>query len=39
MREIVLRWMLSDDNRKGLSDRKAECTPAIRNRAADSYRE
>ena len=30
---------LSDDNRKGLSDGKAECTPAMRNRAADAYRE
>ena len=30
---------LSDDNRAGLSDGKDECTPAIRNRAADRYRE
>jgi hypothetical protein len=40
MREIGPRWTgLSDDNRKGLSDGKAECTPAMRNRAADAYRE
>jgi hypothetical protein len=28
-----------DDNRAGLSDGKDECTPAIRNRAADGYPE
>jgi len=33
-----LDW-LSDDNRAGLSDGKDECTPAIRNRAADGYPE
>jgi hypothetical protein len=33
-----LDW-LNDDNREGLSDGKDECTPAIRNRAADGYLE
>jgi hypothetical protein len=33
-----LDW-LSDDNRAGLSDGKGECTPAIRNRAADGHPE
>jgi hypothetical protein len=33
-----LDW-LSDDNQAGLSDGKDECTPAIRNRAADGYPE
>jgi len=31
-----LDWV-SDDDRGGLSDGKDECTPAISNRAADSY--